>query len=114
MTDADRLRDVMSLIPLAANELTRGHQVSAQLPIRVSPKAADAPLTIVASLVRDAGSGTLLDRTQTTGRDYAGAAGKIYRVALPVELEAGRYRLFVTTTFGQSRIERQLAFSISP
>jgi VWFA-related protein len=114
MTDADRLRDVLSLIPLAAHELTRGHQVAAQLPIRVSSKAADNPLTIVASLVRDAGSGTLLDRTQTTGRDYAGAAGKIYRVALPVELEAGSYRLVVTTTLGQSKIERQLAFSISP
>ena len=114
MTDADRLRDVLSLIPLAAHELTRGHQVAAQLPIRVSSKAADNPLTIVASLVRDAGSGTLLDRTQTTGRDYAGGAGKIYRVALPVELEAGSYRLVVTTTLGQSKIERQLAFSISP
>ena len=39
-TAADRLRGVLPLMPLATNELAPGTAVSAQLPIRVSSKAA--------------------------------------------------------------------------
>ena len=71
VTEADRLRGVLPLIPLATNELAPGTAVAAQLPIRVSSKAASNPLTITATLVRADGTTLPLDRTQAAGRDYA-------------------------------------------
>jgi VWFA-related protein len=114
VTGADRLRAVVALIPLATNELAPGSTVSAQLPIRVSSKAATTPLTITATLVRADGTSALLDRTQAAGRDYAGAAGKVYRVALSQALTPGSYRLIVESTLGRTTVAREVAFSVLP
>ena len=112
VTAADRLRGVLALIPLATNELAPGTAVAAQLPIRVSSKAASNPLTITATLVRADGT-TLLTRShQAAGRDYASAAGKVYRVALPQALTAGSYRVIVESTLGRTTVAREIAFSV--
>ena len=112
ITGADRLRDVLPLIPLATNELAPDTAVAAQLPIRVSSKAASNPLTITATLVRADGTTLPLDRTQAAGRDFASAAGKVYRVALPRALAAGNYRVMVESTLGRTTVARELAFSV--
>jgi hypothetical protein len=112
VTEADRLRRVLALIPLATNELAPGTTVAAQLPIRVSSKAASSPLTITATLVRADGTTLPLDRTQAAGRDYASGAGKVYRVALPQALIAGSYRVIVESTLGRTTVARELAFSV--
>ena len=111
-TVVDRLRDVLPLIPMATNEIAPGTEVSAQLPIRVSSKAASNPLTITATLVRADGTTVPLHRMQAAGRDYAGAAGKVYQVALPGALTAGNYRVTVESTLGRTTVARELAFSV--
>lgn len=111
-TAGDRLRDVLPLIPMATNEIALGTEVSAQLPIRVSSKAASNPLTITATLVRADGTTVPLDRMQSPGRDYAGAAGKVYQVALPVALPAGDHRVTVESTLGRTTVARELGFSV--
>ena len=114
VTEADRLRGVLALIPLATNELAPGTAVAAQLPIRVSSKAAAKTLTITATLVRADGTTLLLDRTQAVGRDYARAAGKVYRVGIPQTLSAASYRIIVESTMGRTTVARELAFSVLP
>jgi VWFA-related protein len=114
VTEADRLRGVLALIPLTTNELAPGTAVAAQLPIRVSSKAASNPLTITATLVQADGTTLLLDRTQATGRDYASAAGKVYRVAIPQALTAAGYRIIVESTLGRTTVTREIAFSVLP
>jgi Ca-activated chloride channel family protein len=111
-TAVDRLRDVLPLIPMATNEIAPGTEVAAQLPIRVSSKAASNPLSITATLVRADGTRVPLDRMQAAGRDYAGAAGKVYQVALPAALTAGNYRVTVESTLGRTTVARELAFSV--
>ena len=112
VTATDRLRGVLSLVPLATNELAPGTAVAAQLPIRVSSKAGSIPLTITATLVRADGTTLSLDRTEAAGRDYASAAGKVYRVPLPEELTAGSYRVIVAITLGRTTVAREVAFSV--
>ena len=112
VTGADRLRGVLPLIPLATNELAPGTAVAAQLPIRVSSKAASKPLTITATLVRADGTTQPLDSIQAAARDYASAAGKVYRVALPQALTAGSYRVIVESTLGRTTVSRETAFSV--
>jgi VWFA-related protein len=112
VTAADRLRSVLSLVPLATNELAPGAAVSAQLPIRISSKASSGPLTITATLVRADGTTLPLDRHEAASRDYATAAGKVYRVPLPQELTAGRYRVIVASTLGRTTVAREVAFSV--
>ncbi len=102
------------MIPLATNELAPGAAVAAQLPIRVSSKAASNPLTITATLVRADGTTLPLDRTQAAGRDYASAGGKVYRVAIPQALTAGSYRIIVESTLGRTTVAREIAFSVLP
>jgi VWFA-related protein len=114
VTDADRLRGVLPLVPLATNELAPGAAVAVQLPIRVSSKAASNPLTITATLVRADGTTVPLDRVQAAGRDYASAAGKVYRVVLPQALTAGSYRVIVETMLGRTTVAREIAFSVLP
>jgi methionine-rich copper-binding protein CopC len=104
---------VLPLIPLATNEFALGTAVAAQLPIRVSSKAA-SPLTITATLVRADGTTLPLDRTQAPGRDYAGAAGKVYQVPLPPALAAGNYRVIVESTLGRATVAREVEFSVLP
>jgi VWFA-related protein len=111
-TAADRLRDVLALIPLATNELAPGTARSAQLPIRIGAKAASSPLTITTTLVRPDGTALALDRTEAAGREYAGASGKVYRVALPDALPSGRYRVVVETTLGRTAVSREVAFTV--
>ena len=112
VTGTDRLRGVLPLIPLATNELAPGTAVAAQLPIRVSSKAASKPLTITATLVRADGTTQPLDSIQAAARDYASAAGKVYRVALPQALTAGSYRVIVESTLGRTTVSRETAFSV--
>jgi len=112
VTEADRRRGVLALIPLATNEIAPGSAVAAQLPIRVSPKAASNPLTITATLLHAGGRTLLLDRTHGAGRDYASAGGKVYRVALPDALAGGSYRVTVESTLGRTTVAREVAFSV--
>ena len=114
VTEADRLRGVLTLIPLATNDLAPGVPVEGQIPIRVDKKLASSPLTITSMLVREDGTTLPLDRTEATGRDYAGAGGKVYRVALPATLAAGRYRLAVEISLGRTTVARDLGFSVLP
>ena len=114
VTEADRLRGVLALIPLATNELAPGVPVEGQIPIRVDKKLASSPLTITSMLVREDGTTLPLDRTEAAGRDYAGAGGKVYRVALPATLAAGRYRLAVEVSLGRTTVARDLGFSVLP
>ncbi len=114
VTEADRLRGVLPLIPLATNEVALGTAFAAQLPIRVSSKAASRSLTITATLVRADGTTLPLNRTQAAGRDYASAGGKVYRVALPQALSAGTYRVTVESTLGRTTVARALDFSVLP
>ncbi len=111
-TGADRLRGVLPLVPLATNELAPGTAVSAQLPIRISSKAASGSLTITATLVRADGTTQPLDRIHAVARDYASAAGKVYRVALPPALAPGSYRVTVESTLGRTTVAREIAFSV--
>ena len=113
-TDADRLRRVLPLIPLATNELAPGSAVTAQLPIRIASKAVSEPLTIATTVVRADGTRLPLDRIEATARDYASAAGKVYRVALPPGLGPGSYRVIVEATLGRTTIAREVAFSVLP
>jgi hypothetical protein len=112
ITGADRLRGVLALVPLAGTEVAPGGSLSAQLPIRVSSRAAANQLTIAATLVPADGQTVTLDRTTASGRDYAGAGGKIYRVNLPQTLSAGRYRIIIETTIGRTMVARELSFSV--
>ena len=60
--------------------------------------------TITATLVRADGTTLPLDSIQAAGRDYASAAGKVYRVALPQALTAGSYRVIVESTLGRTTV----------
>jgi VWFA-related protein len=113
ITGADRLRGVLPLVPLAANEIAAGASLTAQLPIRVSSRGAAHPLTIAATLAGNDGQTLTLDRTTASGRDYAVAAGKIYRVSLPDSLSEGRYRLVVETTIGRTKVAREISFTVA-
>ena len=99
-------------MPLAGTEVAPGGSLSAQLPIRVSSRAAANQLTIAATLVPADGQTVTLDRTTASGRDYAGAGGKIYRVNLPQTLSVGRYRIIIETTIGRTMVARELSFSV--
>jgi hypothetical protein len=112
VTPTDRLRGVLALVPIAAREISRGIALAAQLPIRVSSKAASNPLTITATLVRASGATLTLDRTSAAGRDYSGPAGKVYRVNLPDGLAAGRYRLIVEATLNRTEVVRDIEFRL--
>jgi VWFA-related protein len=112
VTDADRLRGALALVPLATNEIENGVRAAAQLPIKVSSKGASSSLTIVAALVAPDGTRLTLDRTQTSGRDYATAGGKVYQVALPPSLAPGSYRVVVESTLGTTSVAREVAFSV--
>lgn len=112
VTDADRLRGVLSLVPLATNEVAPGTPVDVQLPIKVSSKAAANPLTITTTLVRGDGTILPLDRLQPAGGEYAAPAGKIYRVPLPPALPPGRHRVVVEATLGRTKIVRELELSV--
>ena len=112
VTDADRLRGVLPLVPVATNEVAPGTAVEVQVPIRVWSKAASNPLTITTTLVRGDGTVLPLDRLQATGREYATPAGKIHRVPLPPALTSGRYRIIVEATLGRTAIVRELELSV--
>jgi VWFA-related protein len=112
VTDADRLRGVLTLVPIATSEILRGTALAAQLPIRVSLKATSTPLTINTTLVRASGATLTLDRTTAASRDYSRPGGKVYRVNLPPALEAGAYRLIVEATLNPTQIVRDIEFSV--
>jgi VWFA-related protein len=112
LTDADRLRGVLPLVPFATNQIGPGGGMTAQLPIRVSPKAAANPMTITAILQSADGATATLDRREINPRDYAGAAGKVYQIALPPTLPMGRYRLVVESALGRTTVAREVTFSI--
>ena len=103
---------MLTLVPLATTEIAAGASLTAQLPIRVSSKAASNPLTITATLVRADGQTHTLDRTTAPGRDYSGAAGRIYRVNVPDTLVPGRHRIVIETTIGRSSVAREIGFTV--
>jgi VWFA-related protein len=113
VTESDRLRGVLALVPLATSEIPSGIALAAQLPIRVSARAAANPLTITSTLVRADGTRQPLDGGNAAARDYAAVAGRVYRVSLPQPLEAGRYRLVIETTMSRTKIAREVDFSIA-
>lgn len=112
VTEADRLRGVLPLIPLASNELAPGGGVTAQLPIRVASKAAASSMTITATLYGPDGRPATLDRRPANARAYAGEAGKVYQIALPPSLTAGRYRIVVESALGRTTVAREITFSV--
>ena len=114
VTEADRLRGVLPLIPLATNELAPGGGVIAQLPIRVASKAATSSMTITATLYGPDGRTATLDRRAGDARAYAGIAGKVYQIALPPSLTAGRYRLVVESALGRTTVAREITFFVLP
>ena len=111
--DGDRLRGVLPLVPFASHDVAPGSTVEAQLPIRISSKAASSPIAITATLVRPDGSTIQLDRTNTAAAEYASRSGKVYRVAIPRLLTPGAYRLVVDTSLGTNRASRELAFRVT-
>ena len=110
---ADRLRAVLPLVPFATRNLSATSTIEAQLPLRVSAKAASNPLAVVASLVRPDGTTVQLDRVNASAVEYAKPAGKVYRVRIPQRLIAGEYRLAVDVTLGRARAGREIAFGIA-
>jgi hypothetical protein len=65
-----------------------------------------------ATLIGADGSPRHLDRTQTPGRDWAVAAGRIHRVNLPPTLTAGSYDILVESALGRTTVTRELGFSV--
>jgi hypothetical protein len=114
ITAADRLRSVLTLIPLTTNEIPARTAVAAQLPIKVSAKAAQHPLTIVTSLVRSDGGRFIIDRTTSPARTYATAGGTVYRVAIPEVLAAGAYSVRVETTLNETTVLREVRLVVLP
>jgi len=110
--DGDRLRGILPLVPFAALEVAPGSAVEAQLPIRVSSKAASSPMVIVATLVRPDGTTVELDRMNTVAAEYAKASGQVYRVAIP-KLGPGAYRLVVDTSLRTTQISRDIGFRVT-
>jgi len=110
--DGDRLRGILPLVPFASHEIAPGATVEAQLPIRVSSKAASTPMVIAATLVRPDGSTAQLDRTNTAAAEYAKASGRVYRVAIP-KLGPGAYRLVVETSLRTNQISREIGFRVT-
>ena len=111
--DGDRLRGVLPLVPFASSEVAANSTVEAQLPIRVSSKAASSPIAITATLVRPDGSHVSLDRTHTAAVEYAARSGRVYRVAIPKALPPGAYRIVVDTSLGTNQISREVAFRVT-
>jgi hypothetical protein len=110
---ADRLSGVLPLIPFATRDVSADADAAAQLPIRISSKAASRPLAIAATLVRPDGTTLQLDRASHVTRDYTGTAGKVYRVSIPPRLADGSYRLIVETTLGRAHVTRELTFRVT-
>jgi hypothetical protein len=105
---------VLTLIPLTTNQIAPRTAIAAQLPIRVSAKAALKPMTIVTSLVRSDGDRFIIDRVTSPARTYASAGGKVYRVAIPQALAPGAYSVRVETTLNGRTILRELPFVVLP
>ena len=53
-----------------------------------------------------------LDRRPANARAYAGEAGKVYQIALPPSLTAGRYRIVVEVALGRTTVAREITFSV--
>jgi hypothetical protein len=105
---------VLTLIPLTTNQIAPRTAIAAQLPIRVSAKAALKPMTIVTSLVRSDGDRFIIDRVTSPARTYASAGGEVYRVAIPQALAPGAYSVRVETTLSGRTVLRELPFIVLP
>ena len=111
----DRLLDLLPLVPYATRDLGPNSSVQAQLPIRVSAKAASTPIAITTTLSRPDGTTVQLDRaSEATAAEYGKSSGKVYRVAMPRPLAPGAYRLAVDVSLGRTQISREVAFRIVP
>ena len=62
---ADRLREVLPLVPFATREFGSTAGVEAQLPIRVSSKMARSPIALTTTLSRPDGTTIQLDRANS-------------------------------------------------
>jgi VWFA-related protein len=110
----DRLRGMLPLVPLASHDLAPNSTIEAQLPIRVSAKAAASKaLTLSATLTRPDGTTVQLDRVDADAAGYAKRSGKVYRVRIPQPLAPGAYRLVVDATLSRTQISREVAFRIA-
>jgi VWFA-related protein len=112
---SDRLREVLPLVPYATRDFAPNAVVEAQLPLRVSPKAASGPVAITTTLSRPDGTTVQLDGANAvSAAEYAKPSGKVYRVAVPRPLAPGAYRLAVDVSLARARISREVAFRIVP
>jgi hypothetical protein len=108
---AELLADVLPLVPLALPELRGGDQVVAQLPIRVSSRT-NGPLTIDAKLARGRAAAQSIEAPAPDVKTFAAAAGSVYTIVLPPNLEAGEYRLVVEATLGREKASREMTFRV--
>ena len=112
---ADRLREVLPLVPYATRDFAPTAAVEAQLPIRVSSKIASSPIALTTTLSRPDGTTIHLDRGKAaSAAEYATPSGKVYRVAVPRLLAPGAYRLAVDVSVARSQVSREVAFRIVP
>ena len=108
---AELLANVLPLVPLASPEFPAGAQVVAQLPIRVSSRAG-GPLAIETKLARGSAAPQSLDTAAPDVKPFAAAAGSVYTVTLPGNLEAGDYRLVVEVSLGRDKASREVRFKV--
>jgi VWFA-related protein len=114
ISERDRARGVLPLIPFAANEVAPGAAMAAQLPISVASKAASQPLAIVATLTAPDGTTHPLDRKVGVGQDFATRGGGVHKVVLPPTLPPGRHQLVLETTLGRTTVVRELTLTVLP
>jgi VWFA-related protein len=108
---AELLANVLPLVPLASPDVRAGAQVVAQLPIRVSSRA-NGPLIIEAKLARGGAAPQSIHTPPADVKAFAAAAGSVYTIALPLNLEPGEYRLMVETTLGREKASREMTFRV--
>jgi VWFA-related protein len=113
-TRADALVNVLPLIPLATRDVSPTTQLSAQLPIRIAPKAASGPVSITATLVHLDGTRVQLDAASSPAGEYASDSARVYQVSVPQNLPAGSYRLAVEVSLGGTRATREASFRVTP
>jgi VWFA-related protein len=110
--NAKQMSEVVGLTPFAGRDVPPNAPIAAEVPIRVSMKAASTPLTMTATLIRPGGDARQLDQTAHAASDYAKPSGHVYRIALPPDLAEGDYRLVVEAMSGRARATRELAFRV--
>ena len=104
----------MPLVPIATRLLARDFSVSAAVPIEVAPKAAAAPLEIVATVIGADGAARELARESRGAAEFTKPGGQVYALPLALHTMApGEYRLKIEATLGgRSKASRELPLTI--